>query len=159
MHTRLFGTTNLSAALPPWALEGEKAEIADRLRSPSTRREMKEYESIITALATNDWSRIVIFHSESEPSWSQRSIAEIAEEHGCDPFDVIFDLLLAEVDRLHEVMVLALTYQEQDLRLAFEHTDCMIGSDGRMVRWPANRFTEHIHGRGGSSVTLSAIKK
>ena len=25
MHTRLFGTTNLSAALPPWALEGSRA--------------------------------------------------------------------------------------------------------------------------------------
>ena len=129
MHTRLFGTTNLSAALPPWALDGDKATIADRLRSPSTRREMKEYESIITALAGNDWSRIVIFHCESEPSWSRRSIAEIAEERGDDPFDAIFDLLLAEVDRLHEIMVLALTYRERDLRLAFEHPDCMIGSD------------------------------
>ena len=129
MHTRLFGTTNLSAALPPWALDGDKAEIAGRLRSASTRREMKQYESIITALAGNDWSRIVIFHCESEPDLSRRSIAEIAEERGDDPFDVIFDLLLAEVDRLHAIMVLALTYREQDLRLAFEHPDCMIGSD------------------------------
>ena len=129
MHTRLFGTTNLSAALPPWALEGETAEIADRLRSPATRRAMKKYESIITALAGNDWSRIVIFHCASEPGWSRRSIAEIADQRGGDPFDAIFDLLLAEVERLHEIMVLALTYRERDLRLAFEHPDCMIGSD------------------------------
>jgi len=54
MHTLLFGTTNLSAALPPWALDGDKAAIAARLRSPSTRREMKIYESIITALARGD---------------------------------------------------------------------------------------------------------
>ena len=129
MHTRLFGTTNLSAALPPWALDGDKAAIAARLRSPSTRREMKTYESIITALARGDWNRIVIFHCESEPNWSRRSIAEIAEDCGRDPFDIVYDLLLAEIGRLHEVMVLALAYQEQDLRLAFAHAECMIGSD------------------------------
>src|SRR5690606_37995738 len=35
MHTRLFGTTHLSAALPPWALQGSMSEMAARLRSPS----------------------------------------------------------------------------------------------------------------------------
>jgi len=129
MHTRLFGTTHLSAALPPWALEGDKAHIAQRLRSPATRREMKTYTSIVTALAGNDWSRILVFDCAAQPDWSQRSIAEIAEQRSGDPFDAIYDLLLAEIDRLHEVMVLALTYQEPDLRLAFEHPDCMIGSD------------------------------
>ncbi|MBB76922.1 MAG: hypothetical protein CMJ75_20650 [Planctomycetaceae bacterium] len=129
MHTRLFGTTHLSAALPPWALQGNKNQIARRLRSHSTRREMKAYESIVTALAGNDWSRILVFHCAAQPEWSRRSIAEIAEQRGGDPFDAIYDLLLAEVDRLHEVMVLALTYREPDLRLAFEQPDCMIGSD------------------------------
>ncbi|MEE3368939.1 MAG: amidohydrolase family protein [Planctomycetota bacterium] len=129
MHTRLFGTTHLSAALPPWALQGDKTQIANRLRSHSTRREMKAYESIVTALAGNDWSRILVFHCAAQPDWSRRSIAEIAEQRGGDPFDAIYDLLLAEVDRLHEVMVLALTYREPDLRLAFEQPDCMIGSD------------------------------
>src|SRR5690606_17855749 len=32
MHTRLHGLTNLSAALPPWAMAGSTAEIAQRLR-------------------------------------------------------------------------------------------------------------------------------
>jgi len=43
MHTRLFGTTNLSAVLPPWALEGSTADVAARLRSPSTRKEMRQH--------------------------------------------------------------------------------------------------------------------
>lgn len=63
MHTRLFGTTNLSAALPPWALEGDTATIAKRLRDSTIRRELKEYRSILTALARGDWSRIVVFDS------------------------------------------------------------------------------------------------
>ena len=41
MHTRLFGTTNLSAALPSWALEGQEDDVARRLRDPSLRREME----------------------------------------------------------------------------------------------------------------------
>ena len=146
MHTRLFGTTNLSAALPPWALDGDKAAIAARLRSPSTRREMKACESIITALARGDWSRIVVFHCESEPNWSRRSIAEIADERRGDPFDVVYDLLLAEIDRLHEVMVLALTYREQDLRLAFDHADCMIGSDATALALDGPLAGTSFHG-------------
>ena len=146
MHTRLFGTTHLSAALPPWALEGDKAEIADRLRSPATRREMKAYESIVTALAGNDWSRILVFHCASQPDWSRRSIAEIAEQRGGDPFDAIYDLLLAEVDRLHEVMVLALTYREADLRMAFEHPDCMIGSDATALATDGPLAGTSFHG-------------
>ena len=71
-------------------------------------------------LAGNDWSRILVFHCAAQPDWSQRSIAEIAEQRSGDPFDAIYDLLLAEIDRLHEVMFLALTYREPDLRLAFK---------------------------------------
>ena len=71
MHTRLFGTTNLSAALPPWALEGERSEIAARLKSPATRNELKIYPSIITALARGDWSRIVLCDSKAQ-RWRQR---------------------------------------------------------------------------------------
>jgi len=129
MHTRLFGTTNLSAALPGWALEGDRADIAARLRSPSTRSEMKSHESIITAISGGNWNRIVVFDCHAQPEWSQCSIAEIADQRGIEPFDAIYDLLLAEIDRLHELMVLALTYREEELQMAFDDPDCMVGSD------------------------------
>ena len=38
MHTRLFGTTNLSAALPPEVLEGDQAAVTARLRDPEVRQ-------------------------------------------------------------------------------------------------------------------------
>ena len=129
MHTRMFGTTNLSAALPPWALEGDKAEIAERLRSPDARKQMRSYDSIITALARGDWSKIVIFDCTGQPEWSRKSVAEIAHSRNLEPFDAICELLLADIDHLHELMVLGLAYREQDLYQGFEHTDCMIGSD------------------------------
>ncbi len=129
MHTRLFGTTNLSAALPPWVLEGDKASIAARLRSAATRRELKTYHSIITALARGDWNNIVLFDSKAHPEFSRRSIAEISELTGVAPFDAIYNLLLAEIDDLHSLMILAFTYREEDIRIAFEHPSCMVGSD------------------------------
>jgi N-acyl-D-amino-acid deacylase len=129
MHTRLFGTTHISAALPPWALDGDKAVIAARLQDPAAREAMKSYHSIITALARDDWSRIVLFESKARPELSRKSIREISDLHGVDPLDAVYDLLLAEIDDLHGLMVIGFSYRAEDLRLAFDHPRCMVGSD------------------------------
>ena len=146
MHTRLFGTTNLSAALPPWALEGGKAAIAARLQSTATRRELKTYPSIITALARGDWNNIVIFDSKAHPEFSRRSIAEVSEVTGVAPFDAIYNLLLAEIDDIHSLMILAFTYQEEDIRIAFEHPSCMVGSDATALATDGPLAGTSFHG-------------
>lgn len=129
MHTRLFGTTNLSAALPPQALEGSTSEIAARLSDTATRRELKKYHSIITALARDDWSRIVVFDSRLDPDISRKSIADISAARGSEPLDTIYDILLAHVKNIHELMIIAFAYNESDIRPAFKHSLCMVGSD------------------------------
>jgi N-acyl-D-aspartate/D-glutamate deacylase len=129
MHTRTFGTTNLSAALPPPVVTGDKAAIAKRLRDPAIRRELKRYQSIITALAGEDWRRIVIFDSKAQPEIARRSVAEIAQERGIEPLDAICDLLLAEIDDLHSLMVIAFAYRAEDVQMPFLHPQCMVGSD------------------------------
>ncbi|MCA1553187.1 MAG: amidohydrolase family protein, partial [Chloroflexi bacterium] len=129
MHTRLFGTTNLSAALPPWALEGDTATIAKRLRDPSVRCELKQYCSIITALARGDWSRIVVFDSKVQPDISRQSIAELSAVWDVDPLDAIYDILLMHVEDIHSLMIVAFAYRAEDIQPAFEHPLCMVGSD------------------------------
>jgi N-acyl-D-aspartate/D-glutamate deacylase len=132
MHTRLFGTTNLSAALPPWALEGSTAEIAKRLRDAAIRRELKQYRSIITALARDDWQRIVLFDcGDDSPNrlYARKSIAELSESRGTEPLDTIYDILLNDVEHIHQQMIIAFAYREEDIRVAFEHPLCMVGSD------------------------------
>jgi N-acyl-D-amino-acid deacylase len=146
MHTRLFGTTNLSAALPPWAAAGTASEIAARLRDPAVRRQLNIYHSIITALARGDWRRIVLFDSLAQPELSRRSIYDISAARGVEPLDAIYDILLAELDvksdakagarsaptdaaNLHRLMIVAFAYREEDVRIAFEHPLCMVGSD------------------------------
>ena len=146
MHTRLFGTTNLSAALPPWALEGDKASVTARLQSAATRQKLKTYPSIITALARDDWNNIVVFDSKAHPEFARKSIAEISELTGVAPFDAIYNLLLAEIDGLHSLMILAFTYREEDIRIAFEHPSCMVGSDATALATDGPLVGTSFHG-------------
>lgn len=129
MHTRSFGMTNLSSALPAWALEGGPDATVARLRDPKVRRELKEYPSIVTALARGGWDRLTIANTHARPDLAGVSIGELSRAADCDPMDVIFDLLIDEIDNLHNVLVLAFVYRSEDTHVAFEHRDCMVGSD------------------------------
>lgn len=129
MHTRLFGMTNLSAILPPWAVAGSAVEIAARLSDPDTRRKLKSNTSIVTALARGDWSRLIVTHCRVRSVANGQSIAALAEQSGRDPFDAIYDLLLDEVEQLHQILVLAFVYRADETHVAFEHSECMVGSD------------------------------
>lgn len=129
MHTRLFGTTTLSAALPPWALAGGRAGLEARLGDGRLRRELRERPSIVTRLARGDWSRVMLLGCRARPERSGRSIAELATELGADPLDAILAVLRDEADQVHAPMVAAFVYNEEDARLAFDHPACMVGSD------------------------------
>ena len=146
MHTRLFGTTNLSAVLPPSLLEGSKPELARRLREPSLRRELQHYPSIINALARGDWGKIVLFNSKAHPELRGRSIAEVSALWQLAPYDTICELLLAEIDDMHSLMILAFTYRAEDLRAAFEHPDCMVGSDATALAPDGPLANSAFHG-------------
>jgi N-acyl-D-amino-acid deacylase len=129
MHTRDYGITNLSAVLPPWVTEGGKSSLEKRLRDPAVRKKLKEYPNIVVAEAQDRWDKIVLFECKAQPELSRQSIAAIAGARGVDPLDAIYDILLAEIDTLHEVMIIELIYDESDLRLPFDRPSCMVGSD------------------------------
>jgi N-acyl-D-amino-acid deacylase len=146
MHTRSFGTTHLSAVLPPWALEGGKSEISKRLKDTSSRKEIREYPSIVAALARGDWERIVVFEGKAEPEVSRRSIADISRERGTEPYDTIFDLLLANIDDIHTLMIIAHVYREDETQIAFEHPNCMVGSDATALALDGPLKGQSLHG-------------
>ena len=72
MHTRLYGTTFLLTALPPWALE-DPARLREILGSKEQRRAMRGYESILSA--GGDWSRIVLLDNDVWPGYARRDVA------------------------------------------------------------------------------------
>src|SRR5262249_54874521 len=88
-HTRLHGITNLSAALPAWALEGGASEVVARLRDPSTRAAMKRYPSLIASFGLGGWDRVSLFTSAAHPDLVGTIFAELTPPGG-DTFDLIF---------------------------------------------------------------------
>lgn len=129
MHTRMFGMTSLSMALPPWSLEGSTSVVMRRLADMDARSKMRSYHSIVTSLANGDWSRMAVYNCPRQPEVLGRSVADLAEERGCEPFDVICDILQNEGDNFLDVLILAFVYREEDVHLAYEHPMCMVGSD------------------------------
>ena len=126
MHTRLYGTTFLLTALPPWALE-DPARLRDLLGSKEQRHAMRDYESILSA--GGDWSRIVLLDNEPWPDYARRDVAAIAADRGQDPLDTVYDLLLGAADDPAELMVIIHAYTEEQQREAFAHQLCVPGSD------------------------------
>jgi N-acyl-D-amino-acid deacylase len=126
MHTRLYGTTFLLTALPPWALE-DPTRLRSILDSKEQRRAMRGYESILSA--GGDWARIVLLDNDVWPEYARQDVATIAAERGQDPLDAVFDLLLGASDDPARLMVIIHCYSEEQQRAAFAHPLCVPGSD------------------------------
>lgn len=127
MHTRTFGTTYLKTLLPPWAFEGGRSALRERLSSAEERARMRPFRNLITALG--DWERVVLLDHPDMPEASRRSLAEIGRQTGKDPLDAAYDILLADVDRIHRPMVILHAYSEDLLQLTYRHACCTVGSD------------------------------
>ena len=126
MHTRLYGTTFLLAAIPPWALE-DPSRFEEILSDEAQRRRLRGYESILSA--GGDWSRIVLLDNDVWPAYARRDVASIAAERGQDPFDTVYDLLLGAAAAPESLMVIIHAYSEAQQREAFGHPLCVPGSD------------------------------
>jgi len=146
MHTRDYGITNLSAILPPWAMEGGKGSLEKRLRDSKVRAEFKIYPNIVVAEAQGRWDKMILFGCKAVPEFSQRSVADISKQMGVDPLDAIYDVLLAEIEHFSEIMVIELIYDESDLRLPFSHPDCMVGSDATALGTDGPLHDKYFHG-------------
>jgi N-acyl-D-amino-acid deacylase len=124
-HTRLHGFTYLHAALPPQAFEGDRHDLRRRLRDPAERARMSTYRGLLG----DAWSRVVLLDNDVWSDYSRRDIATIASERGVTPIEAVYDLLLAGVDQLDRLMVIILTYTEQQQLEVFRHPLCIPASD------------------------------
>jgi N-acyl-D-aspartate/D-glutamate deacylase len=133
------GQNNLVALIPPWAMEGGRQQMLNRLKDPSQRERMKA--DILNGidgwfnhyLAMEGWEgcRVASVSSEGNNWCEGKSIAEISEKTGKDPTDVVFDLLLEEGGSVPAVYFLM---SEDDIRYAMQLPWVSFGSDGTAVR-------------------------
>jgi N-acyl-D-amino-acid deacylase len=137
LHPYIAGATGLSAILPPWAQAGGARRIVERLRDPELRERMKEdmIEDRVpgpghSGLAKRGmWDKILITtHTEDWPIG--RTIADISEERGQDPFDAYFDLVEASEA---QGGILGFYYREKDIRNVLLSPRSVIGSDGHAL--------------------------
>jgi N-acyl-D-amino-acid deacylase len=127
MHTRLYGTTFLSALLPPWAREGGPVAVAARLRDPVQRERIKMFSSILSA--GHDWERVVLLDNVLFPQYARHRLAEIGRLRGQDPHDAALDMLELGAGDLSSPMVIIHCLTEAQQEECFAHPLCMPASD------------------------------
>lgn len=84
--------------LPPWALAGGTDALLSRLRTPELRaqviRDLKGEGAVFENLyLASGWDKILI-NECSAPEFVGKTIAQIAEERGADPFEAAMDVIV-----------------------------------------------------------------
>jgi N-acyl-D-amino-acid deacylase len=131
------GNNNLVSIVPPWAHEGGKGKLLERLKDTSEREKMKRdirggipgWYNHFTAVG-GDWSRMLVSgKGQYEGLTMDRVIALRTKdlEPPPDSLDALFDLLIEEGGSVSTVYA---HHTEADMNLALKQPWCSIGSDG-----------------------------
>ncbi|MGC8960573.1 MAG: N-acyl-D-amino-acid deacylase family protein [Chloroflexia bacterium] len=128
----------LADALPQYLHGRSDEEIAALLADPEARRQIRReiVEEKRPAfgpaglLRHGRWERITVFQAPYTPEAVGRTIAALAEERGRDPFDVYFDLIMANGSAAEALFDYI---DEADIRILLRHPAVMIASDGQVL--------------------------
>jgi len=124
----------LSAFIPPWAHDGGKAKLLERLKDPAARQRIRKDMVTPSDDWDNEWQQItgpesVLFSSVQNPKLlplQGKNLAEIAKLWNKDPIDTIFDFLLQD-DASTGVAVYGMS--EPDVALALQQPWVSIDND------------------------------
>ena len=125
IYPYIAGSTALSACLPPWALEGGTEKMLERLRDPQTRERLKKeiseeqtaWENIYLGSGGPSGVLIGAVLNRELESLQGKRISEIAAEQKKDPFDALFDLILADRGQTSAIYFMM---SEADMRAAMQ---------------------------------------
>jgi N-acyl-D-aspartate/D-glutamate deacylase len=146
------GNNDLASIIPPWAHEGGRAKMLERLKDAKQRVRLKAdirggipgWYNHYTAVG-RDWGRMLVSGKGAyEGLTVDRIIA--AKSKGKDPapdaLDVLFDILIEEGGSVPTVYA---HHTEEDMRRALAQPWCSVGSDGSAyaVEGPLRRGHPH----------------
>lgn len=131
------GNNNLASIVPPWAHEGGRAKMLERLKDAAERAKMKRdikggipgWYNHYTAVG-GDWSRMLVSgRGPFEGLTMDRVIAARSKgkEPPPDPLDILFDVLIEQDGSIPCVYA---HHEEKDMTTALVQPWCSIGSDG-----------------------------
>ncbi len=146
------GNNNLASIIPPWAHEGGRARMLERLRDPGTRTKIKQdirngiagWYNHYTAVG-GDWSRMLVSDGNKYKGMTMDQVIASASKNQDpppDPLDAMFDLLTASDG---SVGIVYAHHTEKDMNLALAQPWCSIGSDGSAyaIEGPLRRGNPH----------------
>lgn len=134
MYTYTAGSTGLTAALPPWALDGGHAALFKRLRDPETRKKIgdavrtptNEWENLYLAAGSPERVLLVGFNSNSLKPLTGKTLGEAARMRNQDPVETIMDLVLEDQSRVGAVYFMM---SEENLKKQIRLPWVSFGSD------------------------------
>jgi len=125
------GPGTMSTILPNWATQGTVEEIQARLRDPQTRERLKaESDRYWFLFYYRQWDRLTLTRTCSHPEWAGRTLYEIGQLAGKDPFDIVYDILADEADTIDQVWVNGILFSEGDILEWLADPLFSIASDG-----------------------------
>jgi N-acyl-D-aspartate/D-glutamate deacylase len=147
------GQNNLSSIIPPWAHDGGREQMLQRLRDPAARRRMRK--EILSGLpnwynhylATGDgWGGMLLvsLRNDRNKPFQGKRMSELLEERGGDPVEGLFDVLIEEGGSVPTVFF---HHSEEDMQLVMKQPWTSIGSDGSAVSVDGPTSRTHPHPR------------
>ena len=147
------GQNNLSSIVPPWAHDGGREKMLERLGDPAARKRMRD--EVMNGLpnwynhylATGDgWGGMILVslkHERNRP-FQGRRMSELIAARGGHPADVLFDVLIEENGSVPTVFF---HHSEADMQLILQQPWTSIGSDGSAVNPDGPTGQTHPHPR------------
>jgi N-acyl-D-aspartate/D-glutamate deacylase len=147
------GQNNLSSIIPPWAHDGGRQKLLERLRDPAARKRM--HGEVLNGLPNwynhylatgGGWSGMLLVslqHERNKP-FQGRRMSDLIKARGGDPVDVLFDVLVEEGGSVPTVFF---HHSEPDMQLVLKQPWTSIGSDGSAVNPDGPTGRSHPHPR------------
>lgn len=130
------GNNNLVSITPPWAHEGGKQKLIERLKDPKQRKKIKHdvingvegWYNHYTAVG-GDWSRMLISANNSFKGLTMDRVMKLRTEGKQNPdyLEELFDFLIEQNGSVSTVYA---HHTEKDMNLALSQPWCSVGSDG-----------------------------
>jgi N-acyl-D-amino-acid deacylase len=147
------GQNNLSSIIPPWAHDGGRQKLLERLRDPAARTRM--HDEVLNGLPNwynhylatgGGWSGMLLvsLHNERNRPFQGKRMSDLIKARGGDPAYVLFDVLLEEGGSVPTVFF---HHSEQDMQLVLRQPWTSIGSDGSAVNPDGPTGRTHPHPR------------
>jgi N-acyl-D-amino-acid deacylase len=142
----------LSAFIPPWAHDGGKVKLLERLKNSGARERIRKDMLTPSDEWENEWQQIpgpesILIGQVQNPKLlplQGKTLAEVAKLWNKDPMDTIFDLLIQD-DAFTGVAVFGMA--EPDVALALQQPWVSIDNDSSGVSPEGILGREHSHPR------------